>query len=76
MLGLDDHAGVEASVVLGEEAGGAELGRGLAAYSSEEANAIRGRQSEQIESILGYRGRSVMVHRDDLVWFAKDAMAE
>jgi glutamate 5-kinase len=58
------------------DAGGAELGRGLAAYSSEEANAIRGRQSEQIESILGYRGRSVMVHRDDLVWFAKDAMAE
>lgn len=49
--------------------GGAELGRGLAAYSSEEAAAIRGRQSEQIESILGYRGRAVMVHRDDLVWF-------
>jgi glutamate 5-kinase len=54
------------------DAAGAELGRGLAAYSSEEASAIRGRQSEQIESILGYRGRSVMVHRDDLVWFGVD----
>jgi glutamate 5-kinase len=50
---------------------GAEIGRGLAAYSSEEARAIRGCHSEQIESILGYRGRSVMVHRDDLVLFAR-----
>lgn len=57
------------------DAGGAELGRGLAAYSSDEASAIRGRQSEQIESILGYRGRSVMVHRDDLVWFGSQSNA-
>jgi glutamate 5-kinase len=51
------------------DADGAELGKGLAAYSSDEANSIRGKHSDQIESILGYRGRSVMVHRDDLVWF-------
>ncbi len=57
------------------DAGGAELGKGLAAYSSEEASAIRGRQSGQIESILGYRGRSVMVHRDDLVWFGSESNA-
>jgi glutamate 5-kinase len=57
------------------DAGGAELGRGLAAYSSEEASAIRGKKSEHIESILGYRGRSVMVHRDDLVWFGSDSNA-
>ena len=49
----------------------AELGRGLAAYSSEEAAAIKGCQSDQIESVLGYRGRSVMVHRDDMVLFDK-----
>jgi len=49
--------------------GGAELGRGLAAYSSKEAAAIKGCQSDQIEEILGYRGRSVMVHRDDMVLF-------
>ena len=48
---------------------GAEFGRGLAAYSSEEADAIKGCHSEQIEAILGYRGRSVMVHRDDMVLF-------
>jgi glutamate 5-kinase len=48
---------------------GAELGRGLAAYSHKEAAAIKGCRSDQIEEILGYRGRSVMVHRDDMVLF-------
>jgi len=50
-------------------ANGEELGRGLAAYASEEAAEIIGCRSEQIEPKLGYRGRSVMVHRDDLVLF-------
>jgi glutamate 5-kinase len=48
---------------------GAELGRGLAAYSSDETAAIRGRHTDRIEEILGYRGRSVLVHRDDMVLF-------
>ena len=48
---------------------GGELGRGLAAYSSDEAAAIKGCRSDQIQTILGYRGRSVLVHRDDLVLF-------
>ena len=46
---------------------GRELGRGLAEYSFEEASQLAGRQSESIESVLGYRGRAVMVHRDELV---------
>ncbi len=50
-------------------ADGQELGRGLAAYASDEAAVIKGCRSEQIESLLGYRGRSVMVHRDDMVLF-------
>lgn len=50
---------------------GAELGRGLAAYSGEEATSIKGCRSNQIEEILGYRGRSVMVHRDDMVLFSR-----
>ena len=50
-------------------ADGQELGRGLAAYASDEAVAIKGCRSEQIEAKLGYRGRSVMVHRDDMVLF-------
>ena len=53
-------------------ANGEELGRGLAAYASEEATEIIGCRSEQIEPKLGYRGRTVMVHRDDLVLFGSE----
>ncbi len=53
-------------------ANGEELGRGLAAYTSDEAAEIVGCRSEQIEPKLGYRGRTVMVHRDDLVLFGSD----
>ena len=52
------------------DAKGTELGRGLAAYASDEADAIKGCQSERISSKLGYRGRDVMIHRDDLVLFS------
>jgi glutamate 5-kinase len=45
---------------------GAELGRGLVAYDSADAERLVGQNSERIEAILGYRGRSVMIHRDDL----------
>jgi len=51
------------------DSNGKELGRGLAAYSSGEANAIKGCRSAQIETILGYRSRDVLVHRDDMVLF-------
>jgi glutamate 5-kinase len=46
---------------------GAEIGRGLVAYDSADAERLVGQNSERIEAILGYRGRSEMVHRDDLV---------
>lgn len=52
---------------------GIELGRGLAEYSSDDAAAIAGSQSDMIEERLGYRGRSVMVHRDELVLFDNDS---
>lgn len=54
------------------DAAGNELGRGLAEYSGEEAEKLTGCHSEQIEEKLGYRGRSVMVHRDELVLFDHD----
>lgn len=70
-VGLTEVAGQfrrgDAVTLIGYD--GAELGRGLAAYSSEEAAAIKGCRSDQIEKLLGYRGRSVMVHRDDMVLF-------
>jgi len=46
---------------------GTEIARGLAAYSSTEAERIRGRRSGDLEALLGYRGRDEMIHRDDLV---------
>jgi glutamate 5-kinase len=52
---------------------GGELGRGLAEYSNSEASQLCGCHSEQIEEKLGYRGRSVMVHRNELVLFDSDS---
>jgi glutamate 5-kinase len=46
---------------------GAEVGRGLSAYDSDDADKIKGRSSADITSILGIAGRSEIVHRDDLV---------
>ena len=42
------------------------LGRGLVAYDAEDAVRIIGRPSREIEGILGYPGRTEMVHRDDM----------
>ena len=61
----------DAVMLVGEA--GTELGRGLAGYDSNEAIEIKGCRSEQIEERLGYRGPSVMVHRDDLVLFPKNS---
>lgn len=49
------------------DAEGRELGRGLSAYSSRDAQRLRGRQSSEIEALLGIRGRDELIHRDDLV---------
>ncbi|MBV9784639.1 MAG: glutamate 5-kinase [Acidisphaera sp.] len=46
---------------------GGALARGLCAYGSEDAARIIGHRSEEIEAILGWRGRDEIVHRDDLV---------
>jgi len=45
---------------------GHPLGHGLCRYSSGEARAIKGQRSDQIEAILGYPGRAVLIHRDDM----------
>ena len=46
---------------------GRERARGLANYSSAEAQALMGKASAHIESILGYCGEEEMIHRDNLV---------
>ena len=44
-----------------------EIARGLSAYSLKDTLIIKGKSTDEIEKILGYRGRSASVHRDDLV---------
>jgi glutamate 5-kinase len=46
---------------------GAEVARGICAYSDSDAARIIGRRSADIEKVLGFRGRDEIVHRDDLV---------
>jgi glutamate 5-kinase len=46
---------------------GTALARGLSAYASEDAVRIIGHQSDEIETIIGWRGRDEIIHRDDLV---------
>jgi glutamate 5-kinase len=52
--------------VLVKDQQGREIARGLVAYSVEDAERIAGKRSAEIETILGYRGRDEMIHRDDL----------
>src|SRR6202035_5036366 len=44
-----------------------EVPRGICAYSDGDSARIIGRQSADIEKVLGFRGRDEIVHRDDLV---------
>lgn len=55
----------DAVVVRGPD--GAEIGRGLSAYDAGDADRIKGRSSADIVTILGFGGRTEMIHRDDLV---------
>ena len=45
---------------------GAEIGRGLVAYDSGDAGQIIGRNSRDIEGVLGVPGVAEMMHRDDM----------
>lgn len=50
VLGPDDHV----------------LGTGLSAYAAEDATRILGRKTREIADILGYDGRSELIHADDM----------
>ena len=43
------------------------VAQGLSAYASADARRIAGRKSDEIEAVLGWRGRDELIHRDDLV---------
>ena len=46
---------------------GKEFARGLTNYSAEEVNAIKGKNTSQIESLLGHRYYDEVIHRDNMV---------
>jgi glutamate 5-kinase len=52
--------------VLIRSVAGAEVGRGLVAYTDTDAARISGRKSQEIAAILGHEGRAELVHRDDM----------
>ncbi len=45
---------------------GRELGRGLVAYSRNDAERIIGKKTQDIAEILGFQGRGELIHRDDM----------
>ena len=44
-----------------------QLARGLSSFSSVEIDKIKGKQSREIEKILGYLSKSEVIHKDDMV---------
>lgn len=48
-------------------ANGVEIARGLVTWSDDDARRVLGRKSAEIEALFGFRGRTELVHRDDLV---------
>ena len=50
-----------------ENNAGVVIGHGLSSYSSDDAMLICGHKSNEIETVLGYRGRDEMIHADNLV---------
>jgi glutamate 5-kinase len=43
------------------------LARGLSSFTSSEIDKIKGKQSKEIENILGYLSKSEIIHKDDMV---------
>ena len=44
-----------------------QFARGLSSFSSEEIDKIKGKQSKEIEKILGYLSKTEIIHKDDMV---------
>ena len=68
-IGMTQVDGVfsRGDVIAIRDPAGAELGRGLANYSSVEARLLCRKPSSEIRAVLGYSAEPEMVHRDNLV---------
>ncbi|MCK4648518.1 glutamate 5-kinase, partial [bacterium] len=51
--------------IINEE--GEEFARGIASYSSSEVDSIKGKKTQEIRKILGYKDYDEVIHRDNLV---------
>lgn len=49
------------------DASDTKIGRGLISYNAEDTKRIIGKKSAEIEQILGFKRRDVLIHRDDMV---------
>lgn len=63
---VEGHFARGAAVAIKDDSG-TLIGKGVTAYSSDDAARIAGLQSDAVEAQLGYRGRPALVHRDDLI---------
>ena len=66
IIGVRGHFAPGDLVIL-RDASGAEVGRGLTRYGTEDVAKLAGVRTEDIERRLGYHGGDEVVHRDDLV---------
>lgn len=61
-----DGAFERGDCVVVKDSTGREVARGLVAYGADDARRIVRAKSGDIEALLGYRGRTEMIHRDDM----------
>ena len=55
------------SVVFIEDIHGKSIAKGVANYSSEEINYIKGNSSKDIENLLGHKNKDEVIHANNLV---------
>lgn len=46
---------------------GVQVGKGVSAYSAVDIARIKGLKSDEVEAVLGFRGRPAVIHRDDMI---------
>ena len=67
LLSIEFEPGNDGTGALTLTLAGDGVGMALAGYSADEARAIKGLHSGEIETALGHPGRTAMIHRDDMV---------
>ena len=66
IIKVEGNFGKGANVLVLDE-NNKNLARGLSSFTSFEINKIKGKQSKEIEIILGYLSKTEVIHKDDMV---------